>query len=171
MSESHILTAYKSGQIAQIWQQKTQTLIDQCPQWSPLRCGELVAAELAKQAGNEYAVLESKVNPFCMSDQEVELYDWLADDNYNIKEDLINLSGTRTLLADMGNLDKCPACGSANPLNEHLIQEYSSMQRAQYGAFKHNARIAQNIIAELLLLRGVTHIPNIFGDILIEVQA
>jgi len=163
------LTTYKNGQIQTLWQERTQAMIAQAPKFSPLRCGEIIAAKIARQAGTEYASLETKVSPFCMSAEEVALYDWLANDNYNIKAELQDLSGSRTLLADMGNLDiPCPVCRAVSPSDEHLIQEYKSMMHAQFGAFKQNAADAQRKIAALLLARGITRTPNIFGDL--EVQ-
>jgi len=42
------------------------------------------------------------------------------------------------------------------------------MMSARFGMFKHNAIVAQDAVAALLLSRGITHIPNIFGDIPIK---
>lgn len=64
----------------------------------------------------------------------------------------------------------CPACQAANPTNEHLIDEYFDMMKAAMGGmFKNNAARAQNDVAEMLLARGVTHAPNIFGPIEIKI--
>jgi len=62
----------------------------------------------------------------------------------------------------------CPACGAANLSDAHLMQEYKDMQKASFGIFKRNAAAAQDAVAALLLARGITHIPNIFGDIAIR---
>jgi len=42
------------------------------------------------------------------------------------------------------------------------------MMSARYGTFKHNAIVAQDAVAEILLDRGITHFPNMFGDIPIK---
>lgn len=68
----------------------------------------------------------------------------------------------------MTDPEKCPVCHSTNTTTEHLIDEYFSMMRASFGTFKRNATIAQNEVADMLLRRGVTHAPNIFGPIRIE---
>jgi len=62
-------------------------------------------------------------------------------------------------------MDKCPVCHAANPTDAHLILEYVAMQSARGGFFKRNAAAAQDAVATLLLARGITHIPNIFGAI------
>lgn len=126
-----ILAAYKAGHLAQIWQEQTQTMIALSSQFSPLRCGEIIAAKLAKQAEKEYAILEAKCKPiFYLSFEETRLYSWLVNGRYNcldaqlfaeqkvtgrvdcgkdrivlLKEELINLSGTQTLIVDMDMLD------------------------------------------------------------------
>jgi predicted nucleic acid-binding Zn ribbon protein len=63
---------------------------------------------------------------------------------------------------------QCPVCHAANPSDEHLLWEYKEMMLAQHGAFKNNAQAAQNEVAALLFERGITSIPNIFGDIPIQ---
>ncbi len=61
---------------------------------------------------------------------------------------------------------ECPACGSSNLSTEHLLYEYREMRKASFDRmFGHNARNAQRACARLLIARGVTHEPNIFGDI------
>ncbi len=65
-------------------------------------------------------------------------------------------------------MDKCPVCHSVNLSDEHLLQEYKAMMSARYGTFKHNAIVAQDAVAEILLDRGITHFPNMFGDIPIK---
>jgi hypothetical protein len=57
-----------------------------------------------------------------------------------------------------------------NWTNERLINEYKEMMRSQFGLFKHNARVALNLLAAILLQRGVTHIDNLFGPIEIKIQ-
>lgn len=60
----------------------------------------------------------------------------------------------------------CPVCRAANPTDKHLIDEYFEMMKAAMGGmFKNNAAAAQNEVAQMLLERGVTHAPNIFGNI------
>ena len=50
-----------------------------------------------------------------------------------------------------------------------LLNEYREMRRASFNAmFGHNAKRRGNACAEELLSRGITHEPNIFGDILIS---
>uniref|UniRef100_A0A6H1ZUI1 Uncharacterized protein n=1 Tax=viral metagenome TaxID=1070528 RepID=A0A6H1ZUI1_9ZZZZ len=50
--------------------------------------------------------------------------------------------------------------------NAELIREYLDAQRDSLGRmFGHNAKKNLNLVADELLLRGVTSIPNLFGDI------
>lgn len=61
---------------------------------------------------------------------------------------------------------KCPACGAANPTNNHLIWEWTDLQKGVFNRmFGHNARNVQEQVGDMLLARGITHIPNMFGDI------
>ena len=68
----------------------------------------------------------------------------------------------------MNEQERCPVCGTTTLSDAHLIQEYKDMQKASFGMFKGNAARAQDAVAALLLARGITHIPNIFGDIAIR---
>lgn len=52
--------------------------------------------------------------------------------------------------------------------DEQLIHEYRDMMRACYGMFSNNDKYYSDELADILLARGVTHIPNIFGDIEIK---
>jgi hypothetical protein len=70
----------------------------------------------------------------------------------------------------MVNSETCPACGSTNTSTEHLLHEYSEMRKASVGFFKRNAYEAQQAVGHMLIARGVTHEPNIFGDIPIDVE-
>jgi hypothetical protein len=59
---------------------------------------------------------------------------------------------------------KCPACSCDEPSNDHLITEYFDLMKAGMNpVFGHNARLANNAVADLLISRGITEIPNIFG--------
>ena len=50
--------------------------------------------------------------------------------------------------------------------NEQLIKEWGHLQKACFDRmFGHNARHAFNNLCDVLLERGVTHIPNLFEDI------
>lgn len=62
-------------------------------------------------------------------------------------------------------IEYCPVCLVANPDDAHLMREYTDMQAARWGMFKNAAATAQDVVASLLLARGITHIPNLFGDI------
>lgn len=102
------LESYKAGNTAAEWEEEKRDLIASDSSLSPIRAGELAAAKLALQAGKEYVRLEEKIKHIdfrCLlsgdDESAVELYDWLAFNDYNIKRELIELSGTRTLLADM----------------------------------------------------------------------
>lgn len=49
---------------------------------------------------------------------------------------------------------------------ERLQREYLDMTKASFDrVFGHNAKVARSVVAEELLKRGETTIPNIFGDI------
>jgi hypothetical protein len=62
--------------------------------------------------------------------------------------------------------EKCPFCGSMNTSTAHLLYEYKDNMRACFDPmFGHNCRKAQNQVANMLLERGTTHLPNIFGPI------
>lgn len=61
--------------------------------------------------------------------------------------------------------EKCPGCGATNTTDKHLLDEYSDLMRHTYGMFGRNADRARIEVAEMLLARGITHLPNIFGDI------
>lgn len=54
--------------------------------------------------------------------------------------------------------------------DEQLIKEYKEMRRAVFGIHGNNARRELNLIVDVLLARGVTMEPNIFGDIPIRHQ-
>ena len=57
----------------------------------------------------------------------------------------------------------CPACGCINPSTQHLVDEYCEMLKAGFNdVFGKNARQCRNQIVDMLLLRNITHIPNIF---------
>ena len=61
---------------------------------------------------------------------------------------------------------KCPACGSVNLSDKHLIMEYKEMLRAGFDRmYGHNARKASNTIVDLLADRGITSYPSMFGTI------
>lgn len=50
--------------------------------------------------------------------------------------------------------------------DEALIREWKHLQKACFDRmFGHNARHAFNTLCDVLAERGITHIPNIFGDI------
>ena len=66
---------------------------------------------------------------------------------------------------EMEEVARCPVCHSTNTTNGHLFDEYFEMMKARSGHFGRNAGIAQDAIADMLLARGITHIPNIFGAI------
>lgn len=75
-----------------------------------------------------------------------------------------NIITERQILALEGKL--CPDCGAANPTNEHLMSEYSSLVKASFNRlFGRAATEALNQVADVLLKRGITEIPNIFGSI------
>jgi hypothetical protein len=48
---------------------------------------------------------------------------------------------------------------------QELLREYSGLSGALFGLFGHNAAVSRNAIGRELLRRGVTAVPNIFGDI------
>ena len=57
-----------------------------------------------------------------------------------------------------------------NKTTEMLCKEYLELNKARFDRmFGHNAEKEQSLVAQELLARGVTHIPNIFGSI--EVRA
>jgi hypothetical protein len=50
--------------------------------------------------------------------------------------------------------------------NEVLEHEYFVMMREELcGHFKNNAKVERRLIGAVLLARGVSSIPNLFGDI------
>lgn len=54
----------------------------------------------------------------------------------------------------------------AGESTERLVNEYRSTTRDCFGAmFGHNAKRFRDLVADELLKRGVTEIPNIFGPI------
>ena len=58
----------------------------------------------------------------------------------------------------------------ANMSTEYLQAEYLELNKARFNSmFGHSAAQAQARVAKALHSRGITHIPNIFGDI--EVRA
>jgi len=93
------LESYKAGNIAVLWTSETNTLIASDTKLSPMKAGCIAAAKIASHAGNEYEALENALRGN-ITNEEAELYDWLVD-NYEIKRELIDLSGTRSLIADM----------------------------------------------------------------------
>lgn len=100
-----ILTAYFSGTLQECYEQEKQRLIDADSKLSPVRAGELAAATLAVMAGKEQIELDKDVrytDIMHIPTLHIGLYNWLVDQP-NIKAVLIDLSGTRTLLSDMGD--------------------------------------------------------------------
>lgn len=53
--------------------------------------------------------------------------------------------------------------------DSQLAKEYLEMSKAMFGPFKGNAKTWRNIVAAMLLDRGVTHIDNIFAPIEIKI--
>ena len=68
-------------------------------------------------------------------------------------------------LSEVSDGSHCPVCGAINPTNKHLFNEHFQMSKASFGMFSRNAENALSQVIALLQSRGVTHIPNIFGDI------
>ena len=96
-----LLQAYQQGKLRALWEQGKQGLIEANPQYSPLRCGEIMAGILCFMLGEELEALKTKTKPFSMTPEEEGLYDWLFMYKHDhILADLQNWSGTRTLLAD-----------------------------------------------------------------------
>ncbi len=96
-----LLQTYKNGKLRDLWQEKTQKLIEANPRVSPNRCGEIMAAMLAYDLAHEANEIDSKVSPFSMTPEEEALYDWLyVEEHANFRADLQAWSGTRTMLAD-----------------------------------------------------------------------
>ncbi len=95
------LETYRDGNLSHLWARELFTLRDADPKLSPYRAGELAAAKIATQADREYTQLEEvlKLNADEGTFPAV-LYDWLIN-HEDIKRVLIEMSGTRTLLADM----------------------------------------------------------------------
>lgn len=53
--------------------------------------------------------------------------------------------------------------------DEQLIKEWSALQKACFNKmFGHSAKLSFNTLCDVLNERGITHIPNIFGDIEIK---
>ena len=71
-----------------------------------------------------------------------------------------------------GTGEQCPVCLRVNPDNEHLQYEYIEMMKASlgHGLFKKNAIWMFKVVATMLLARGVTEIPNIFGPIRVQIE-
>lgn len=60
----------------------------------------------------------------------------------------------------------CPACGIIEPSDEHLMDEYLSLNKARFNdVFGAQAKYMQAKVASMLHARGITEIPNIFGPI------
>jgi hypothetical protein len=63
-------------------------------------------------------------------------------------------------------MNKCPDCGAANPSDEHLMREYTDLNKASFNKmFGQNAKRVQAEVARELKARGIHEIPNIFGAI------
>lgn len=104
-----LLQIYREGGLRQLWEEKTQLLIDANPRVSPIRCGEIVAAILAHALGHEASELDSKVLPYTMTDEEAGLYDWLyVEQHACYRAELQELAGTRTMLADTPDVGYTP---------------------------------------------------------------
>jgi len=99
--DMNLLQIYRAVGLRQLWEEKTQKLIDANPHIAPARCGEIVAACLAHRLANEVADLDSKMLPFTMTAEEADMYDWLyVGENACYRADLQEWSGTKTMLAD-----------------------------------------------------------------------
>ncbi|OPZ48253.1 MAG: hypothetical protein BWY95_00960 [Bacteroidetes bacterium ADurb.BinA104] len=60
----------------------------------------------------------------------------------------------------------CPACGIIEPSDEHLMDEYLSLNKARFNdVFDAQTKYIQAKVASMLHARGITEIPNIFGPI------
>ncbi len=95
------LETYQNGNLSHLWARELFTLRDADPKLSPQRAGELAAAKIAAQADREYTQLEEVLKPNAdEGTYPAVLYDWLIN-HEDIKRVLIEMSGIRTLLADM----------------------------------------------------------------------
>jgi hypothetical protein len=54
--------------------------------------------------------------------------------------------------------------------DEQLFRELVEFERSSYGMLRHNAQTSRNLIAAILLNRGVTHISNLLGPIEIKLH-
>ena len=63
---------------------------------------------------------------------------------------------------------KCEICkhDHSQQSSEFLAKEYLMLNAARFDRmFGHNAARCQAVIADVLIVRGITHIDNIFGPI------
>jgi hypothetical protein len=73
---------------------------------------------------------------------------------------------------DVNDGAHCPVCGAINPTNKHLFDEHHSMLKGSFDqSLGRNAENALQEVKAMLLGRGLTHIPNIFGAMPIQEQA
>jgi hypothetical protein len=104
-----LLQIYREGKLHDLWQERSQKLIEANQHVSPNRCKAIMAAILAYGLMSEACQLERKVKPFTMTPEEADLYDWLyVEDNARYCGELQAWSGTRTMLADMPSGDYKP---------------------------------------------------------------
>ncbi len=80
-------------------------------------------------------------------------------------EKAIKAIDERLGLCEVNDGSHCPVCSAINPTNKHLFGEHFQMSKASFGMFHRNAENTLQEVIALLKARGVTHIPNIFGDI------
>jgi len=113
----HTLNIWVKGGLGELWQREKDTLIASDLKLSPNRAGELAAAKLMRDAGAEMKAIEEYVRLNDVPEIN-DLYDaWQArSDRSTLLSDLVDLSKSRTLLADVDKLATRPqAAGYTDP--------------------------------------------------------
>lgn len=104
-----LLNALNNGTLAARYAQERDALIELVPKLSPVRAGTLVAAYLAELMFGEWGVLEYAVHKASEESDETRLYDALEDRSFTL--DLVDMSGSRTILADVDIINQESARG------------------------------------------------------------
>ena len=99
---SHILETFSSDNIPVLYERIKQEIIDSNPKLSSNRAGELAAARIFHNFVKAYAPIQEKVDTRVetFTPAEETLYNKVNVDEWNIKDQLVDLSKSRTLIYD-----------------------------------------------------------------------
>lgn len=115
MAEYTIINRTLADCLKMYWEDDTEYLAANHPKLSTQRAGELVAAWYALLAGRELLALEQECREARVANYATQTHDLLQE--RNIRQELIEMSKSRTILDDMDKLDLAEQMGIPAPLD------------------------------------------------------